>query len=256
MAMICRAELMDCQRKLDIRSVGRKIRTPMWRHVPNLITGARLVLALVFFVMLAYYQYEGRGDPTYIWIAFIIYAVALFTDFLDGYLARKWKVEGQFGRIVDPFVDKILVLGSFIFFAGKNFIIQDQIVTEGRMLAVVKTITGIAPGIVVILLARELLVTSLRGSSESGGKSFGAAFAGKVKMVVQSVTILVILVYVNYYNDLKKIEPLDSFGNPKYSTLFRNFCIWVTVLVTVASGLLYIQKAIAMYRESERAGAA
>src|SRR6185436_16089123 len=124
---------------------------PMWRHVPNLITAARLVLALVFFVMLAYYQYEGRGDPTYIWIAFIIYAVALFTDFLDGYLARKWKVEGQFGRIVDPFVDKILVLGSFIFFAGKNFVIQHVIVGASHPQYRVDTITGVAPGIVVIL---------------------------------------------------------------------------------------------------------
>jgi len=43
----------------------------------------------------------------------------LVTDFLDGYLARRWKVEGAFGRVVDPFVDKVLVLGSFIFFAGK-----------------------------------------------------------------------------------------------------------------------------------------
>ena len=50
-----------------------------------------------------------------------IYCVALFTDFLDGYLARRWKVEGAFGRVVDPFVDKVLVLGSFILFAGKKF---------------------------------------------------------------------------------------------------------------------------------------
>lgn len=223
----------------------------MWRHVPNLITGARLILALVFFLMLAYYQYEGRGDPTYIWIAFIIYAVALFTDFLDGYLARKWKVEGQFGRIVDPFVDKILVLGSFIFFAGKNFIIQHEIADIAEPMRKVYTITGVAPGIVVILLARELLVTSLRGSSEWGGKSFGAAFAGKVKMVVQSVTILVILVYVNYY------KWLVDHRYETYARSFRDFCIWVTVIVTVLSGLLYIQKAIAMYRESDdRAGAA
>src|SRR4051794_13675788 len=73
---------------------------PMFRHVPNLLTGLRLVLALVFFVMLAYFQYEGRGDPWFLNTAFAIYLIALITDFLDGFLARRWKVEGAFGRIV------------------------------------------------------------------------------------------------------------------------------------------------------------
>jgi CDP-diacylglycerol--glycerol-3-phosphate 3-phosphatidyltransferase len=219
----------------------------MFRHVPNLLTGLRLLLAMVFFCMLAYYQYEGRGDPSFLWIAFIVYLVALITDFLDGFLARRWKVEGAFGRIVDPFVDKILVLGSFAFFAGKNFIIQHEIV--GEMQQRVDTISGVAPGIVVILMARELLVTSLRGQSESQGKNFGAAFSGKLKMVVQSVTILVILVYVNYYKVLSDRGYLQS------ATYVRNFCIAATVAITVISGILYIQRAIGLYREHNRATA-
>src|SRR5207248_2263233 len=125
------------------------------------------------------------GGPTLMMSAFVVYCVAAATDFLDGYLARKWKVEGAFGRIVDPFADKILVLGSFIFFAGKNFIIPDPDQPHPH---VVKTITGVAPGIVVILLARELLVTTLRGISESGGQSFAAVWAGKFKMGFQSGT--------------------------------------------------------------------
>src|SRR5687767_1262361 len=118
----------------------------MFQHVPNLLTGARLVLAAVFFSMLAFYQYKGRADPIFP-IAFLIYLIALVTDFLDGYLARRWKVEGAFGRIVDPFVDKILVLGSFIFFAGKNFIIPET--GELGRLYVVKTISGVVPWMVV-----------------------------------------------------------------------------------------------------------
>src|SRR6266481_896863 len=105
---------------------------------------------VALFIMLSFYQYKGRGDSPDRWLlhwAFLTYSVALVTDFLDGYLARKWKIESGFGRIVDPFVDKILVLGSFIFFAGKNFIIP-----EVGHPNVVKTITGVAPGIVVILL--------------------------------------------------------------------------------------------------------
>src|SRR4051812_25998159 len=173
----------------------------MFRHIPNALTAGRLLLAGGFFAMLGYYQYEGRGDPWYLNVAFSIYVVALITDFLDGYLARKWKVEGAFGRVVDPFVDKVLVIGSFIFFAGKTFIIPDSAVAGGAH--VVKTITGVTPWMVVIILARELLVTSFRGMSEGSGQNFGAVMGGKVKMVFQSVTILVILVYVNYLQPLR-----------------------------------------------------
>jgi CDP-diacylglycerol--glycerol-3-phosphate 3-phosphatidyltransferase len=213
----------------------------MFRHVPNLLTGGRLLLAGVFFSMLAVYQYEGRGDPWYLNTAFIIYCVALFTDFLDGYLARKWKVEGAFGRVVDPFVDKVLVIGSFTFFAGKNFIIPETAVrTDPSM--VVKTLTGVAPGMVVLILARELLVTTFRGMSEAGGQNFGAAFSGKLKMVFQSVTILVILVYVNY------LPWLRDHQYELAARRLRDVCIWGTLVITVFSGLLYVQRAVAMYR--------
>lgn len=214
----------------------------MFRHVPNILTGSRLVLATVFFSMLALYQYDGRGDPTFLNIGFVVYLVALATDYFDGYLARKWKVEGMFGRIVDPFVDKILVLGSFIFFAGKNFIIPDT-AQHGASPMVVKTITGVAPGMVVILLARELLITTLRGVSESSGRSFGAVMAGKFKMVIQSITILAILVYVNYRPWLLRME----YEAP--ARVFRDFLIWTTVVVTVVSGFQYLRRAAALYTE-------
>lgn len=218
----------------------------MFRHVPNLLTGLRLLLAFVFFGMLSFYQYDGRGDPTLLNLGFVVYLVALGTDFLDGYLARKWHVEGAFGRVVDPFVDKVLVLGSFIFFAGKNFIIPDTAhagAAAGAM--VVRTITGVAPGMVVILLARELLVTSLRGASESSGQSFGAVMSGKLKMVLQSVTILAILVYVNYLPWLRA----QQYETP--ARWMRDGLIWLTVVVTVLSGLSYIRRATALYEEKK-----
>ena len=195
------------------------------------------MLAGVFFGLLSVYQYGGRGSPSLLNFAFIIYLVALFTDFLDGYLARRWKVEGAFGRVVDPFVDKVLVIGSFIFFAGKNFILPG---TSGF---VVYTITGVAPWMVVVILARELLVTSFRGLGEGAGQQFGAAFSGKVKMVVQSVTILVILLYVNYWI----YSPRE-----KYFRGFRDFCVWTTVAVTVLSGLAYVQRATVVYLKHAR----
>ena len=213
----------------------------MFRHVPNALTTLRLVLAVGFFVMLSWYQYEGRGDPTLLNVAFLVYVVALFTDFLDGYLARKWHVEGAFGRVLDPFVDKVLVLGSFIFFAGKNFIIPDETLGPAY---VVKTITGVTPAMVIVLLGRELLVTSLRGLAESAGQNFGAAFSGKLKMVFQSLTILVILAYVNYRGWL-----LHAHWDTA-ATYARDAFIYLTLLITVWSGLLYVQRGIALYRGS------
>lgn len=220
----------------------------MWQHVPNLLTGSRLVLAAVFFVMLGYYQHEGRGDPWLLNSAFLIYLVALITDFLDGYLARRWHAEGAFGRVVDPFVDKVLVLGSFIFFAGKNFVIQDLILEQGHAVKVVKTISGIAPWMVVLILSRELLVTSLRGLAESGGAAFGAVMSGKIKMVLQSATILVILVYVNYFerrrNDVEEV-----------ARHVRDVFIVLTILVTVLSAVGYVRNAMALFARPKQSGA-
>ncbi|MEO6434251.1 MAG: CDP-alcohol phosphatidyltransferase family protein [Tepidisphaeraceae bacterium] len=216
----------------------------MLRHVPNLITGSRLVLAAGFFGLLGFYQYEGRGHPLLLFVAFIVFLAALASDWLDGYLARKWKVEGAFGRVVDPFADKILVLGAFIFFAGKNFIIPESVEHPGAHPMVVKTITGVAPGMVVLLLARELLVTSLRGISESGGQSFGAVWAGKFKMGFQSGTILAILIYVTF-------RPwLIRHGYELPARIIRDIGIWGTVVITLYSGLTYIRKAMTLFTQS------
>ncbi len=212
------------------------------KHVSSRSERPHSLLAFVFFAMLSWYQYEGRGDPTFLNIAFVIYLIALATDFLDGYLARRWKVEGQFGRISDPFVDKILVLGSFIFFAGKNFIIPVHL-TGFVPSYVVKTITGVAPFMVVILLARELLVTAIRSVVEGEGKKFGAEFGGKIKMVLQSVTILVILAYVNYIN------AINSAGWLSHATWIRDGFIWATIIVTVLSGIDYVSRAVRLVRK-------
>ena len=80
--------------------------------------------------------------------------------------------------------------------------------------------------------------------SEGSGQNFGAVMGGKVKMVFQSVTILVILVYVNYLQRLK-----DS-GWEEYARHFRDFCIWATIVITVWSGITYVQRAIVFYRKA------
>lgn len=218
----------------------------LWRQVPNLITTSRLILAVVFFACLSWYQYEGRGHSALLTWAFVVGLVAITTDYLDGYLARKWKAESRFGRVVDPFVDKILVLGSFIFFGGKNFIIPEQWIGGKQFVA--HTITGITPTMTVVILGRELLVTSLRGLMESTGISFGAEFAGKIKMVMQSATILVIVAYVYFLGVIGKHWPQWHDGYMTYATAFRDLMIWLTLAVTIWSAWGYLRRSVALMR--------
>lgn len=217
----------------------------MQRQLPNLLTFLRLVLAAVFFFLLSRYQYE-MSNANLLYIAFLVYCVALVTDFLDGYLARRWNAQSAFGRMTDPFVDKVLVLGSFIFFAGKNFVIplSDPDSTPNN----VRTITGVVPWMVVVILARELLVTTFRGVSEAAGKNFGAAFSGKLKMTLQSITILIILAFVTFSSYTDYHPYLEKYEYP--ARIFRDISIWVTLAVTLYSGLLYVKKAVDMFRET------
>ena len=204
------------------------------------------MLAVVFFACLSWYQYEGRGHSALLTWAFVVGLVAITTDYLDGYLARKWKVESRFGRVVDPFVDKILVLGSFIFFGGKNFIIPEQWIGGHKFVA--HTITGISPWMTVVILGRELLVTSLRGLMESTGISFGAEFAGKLKMVTQSATILVIVAYVYFLGVVGRHAPDYRDAYDVYATLLRDVMIWLTLAVTVWSAWGYLRRSVALLR--------
>jgi CDP-diacylglycerol---glycerol-3-phosphate 3-phosphatidyltransferase len=196
----------------------------------------RAVLAGVFFAMLARWPHDPERPTTlYLNIAMAIYIVATFTDAVDGYLARKWNVTSVFGRIMDPLVDKILVLGSFVYFAGPSFVHE----IDGRP----QTLTGVTPTVVVILILREFFVTAMRAVAEGDGKNFGAAWSGKVKMVLQCVTIGVILAYVNYYPLLR-----DHAWEPA-ARLFRDICVWGTVVVTLLSGAMYARRSLALARQ-------
>lgn len=145
------------------------------RKLPNAITVARLVVAGIFFAMLRLYEFGTTGMAWWLFAAGWVYGLAAASDWLDGYLARKWDVSSTFGRIVDPFCDKILILGTFVFFASGLFKYGDE------------QLTGVGPVAVIVLLGRELLVTTIRGMSEGGGQAMGAKWAGKFKMVFQSI---------------------------------------------------------------------
>lgn len=201
----------------------------MRRHIPNLITIARLVLTVIFFALLNVHTYVHFTRS--MWIAFVVFLVAAFTDMLDGYLARAWHVESAFGRVVDPFVDKILVCGAFIFFSSTDFI-NVELVPQKNI-----SITGVAPWMAVVLIGREFLITSLRGLAEARGIPFPADWSGKLKMFVQSFAIGAIIVDVaTAYQDghLQHIPWIQA---------VTTLAIWLTLLITILSAIGYIYRA-------------
>src|SRR5437763_9872293 len=135
-------------------------------NLPNLLTTARLGLAVVLFVCIAQEWWLAGAA---------VFALAAVTDWLDGYLARKQGLTSAFGRNFDPLVDKVLICGAFIF-----------------LLPVVGA--GLAPWMVTVVVARELIITSLRSFMETQhAANFGADWLGKVKMTLQCAALLAIL---------------------------------------------------------------
>ena len=205
----------------------------MKSRIPNAITIMRIVIAAGFFSALLGYKYPNTGI---LWgnIAIVLFVIGAVTDFIDGYLARKWDVVSMFGRIMDPFCDKVLILGAFIFFAGPRF----QMETGDET---IRMATCVYPWMVVVLIARELLVTSIRDILESMGHSGGAKWAGKVKMILQSIaTPAILLITVNF-------NPQDN----QPWLILNHILVWLVLIITVWSGLPYISGLLAVIRKQQ-----
>ena len=162
----------------------------MWKQIPNILTGGRLVLAVIFLVMV-FLEPTLPADrnisfPSYLDYAFIIFLIAGLTDIFDGPLARKLNVASKFGRMVDPLADKVLICGAFIVFA---------LIGEPKLFNLSKCwLAVIQWGFAAIIIAREAVVTILRHWSESRGIKFPATVSGKIKMFIQAFAVGTVLV--------------------------------------------------------------
>jgi CDP-diacylglycerol--glycerol-3-phosphate 3-phosphatidyltransferase len=190
------------------------------RQLGNLMTIGRLLLAVVFLALLSMHRPHAAGGWVLLDAALVLFILAGITDLLDGYLARRYDAVSRFGRILDPFVDKVLICGAFILFVSPPFL------AGGRSL------TAVAPWMPVVVVCRELLVTSLRGMSESNGTSFGATWAGKLKMVCQSAAVMWILFHLAH---VRHIGPVAA-----ASWVFLQVLVWIAIAATAFSALLYV----------------
>lgn len=180
-------------------------------NVPNQITAARLVLAVVDFALMMMGQYA---------IAAAVFLVAACTDWVDGYYARRYGQVTKLGRVCDPFVDKIIVCGMFIFLAANP-------------------VSGIAAWMAVLVVARELLVTTLRTFIEQGGGDFSATASGKWKMVFQCVAVVASLVTL----------AAGGRSAPDWMHWVLLISVWVAVLSTIQSGVVYVVAAVRLLRD-------
>lgn len=206
--------------------------TALQRQLPNALTVSRLALAAGFFAVLTPWRYadsplvKGHSPDWRLLLAAGLFIAAAVTDALDGHLARKWNVISVFGRVMDPFADKVLVLGAFVYLAGPGF--------QGPE----RPMSGVAPWMAVVILARELLVTSIRAVAESKGIPFPATASGKWKMILQSVCVPLVLVLLNVAPAIDAAWPLAAI----------RATVWATVIVTAWSGIPYITRGMAAMR--------
>lgn len=177
-----------------------------------------------------WYDPESARYTGPIWanIAIVLFILAAITDALDGHLARKWHVESVFGRIMDPVCDKVLIIGAFIYLAGPRFLMP-AVSAEGSAFAMA---SGVYSWMVVVVIFRELLITGMRSVAEAQGINFSANWWGKGKMILQTIAIpIVILIAANF--DPAKEEFFIA-------RVIRDVLIWLTLLLTVGSGVPYI----------------
>lgn len=181
-------------------------------NVPNQLTAARFVLAIVVFVLIPLHSYLA---------ALIVFVIAASTDWIDGYYARKYGQVTKLGRMFDPFVDKIIICGTFIFLAAE----QDS---------------GIAAWMAVVVVGREILVTALRSSIEQSGGDFSAKFVGKLKMVFQCAAVVGSMLLLWQGSERPSWLPTAVF-----------VLAWVAILSTIQSGLDYVFAAAKYFRQED-----
>ncbi len=186
-------------------------------NLPNQLTSLRLLLSVVLF---------GLISAEYYIAAFVLFLIAVGTDWLDGYYARKYNQVTTLGRILDPFADKVIVCGTFIFILVAPGMYQEP--------------WGLQAWMVVVIIGRELLVTALRSFLEERGSDFSANLSGKLKMVLQCAAAGSALVFLQCKRPANPALPTNFQPAPAWVYWFMIVSIWSAVVLTVYSGAVYV----------------
>lgn len=192
-------------------------------NLPNKLTISRFILTAGFLVVMFS---EVPYHETY---ALVLFAAASLTDYFDGMLARKHNLITNFGILMDPLADKILVCSAFIAFVDRGWI---------------------PAWMAVIVVARELAITGLRLLAASKNLVLAAEGYGKHKTISQIVAIISVLVLDSYsqWGVVGQLFGWEIFGKP-WVRWFTTISLWAAVLLTLISGLIYLWRNRALYLE-------
>lgn len=180
-------------------------------NVPNLLTLGRIACIPLLVVLLLF---DGKGVS--FWAA-MVFSVAAITDFLDGYLARKWQEITVLGKFLDPLADKLIVMAALI-----------MLIPHGRVPA----------WAVFVLLAREMVITGLRSIASAEGIVIAASTLGKYKTILQMVAIIGLLLHYDYYWFFGLRHEWLHVSMHRFGLLFFAFAF----ILTVWSGIDYLVK--------------
>ena len=161
-------------------------------NLPNKLTILRVAM-IPFFVLFMLFPVMGEADK---WIALVLFIVASLTDMLDGHIARKYNLITNFGKFMDPLADKLLVCSALI-----------CLVELGR----------IASWIVIVIIAREFIISGFRLIASDNGVVIAASYWGKFKTTFQMIMICLMIA---------NLEPLQ---------LFTDIVMWIALILTVVS---------------------
>jgi len=185
-------------------------------NLPNKLTVARLILTVVFLAI--FFRPFHFGNT----LALVVFAVASLTDYFDGKIARRDKLITNFGILMDPLADKILICSAFIAFVGRDLM---------------------PAWMVVIIVARELAITGLRLLAATKQLVIAAERYGKHKTISQIVATISILVLVSYPEWGRWGEALFAW----WASAFTELAKWVSVILTASSGGLYLWRNRELY---------
>jgi CDP-diacylglycerol---glycerol-3-phosphate 3-phosphatidyltransferase len=186
-------------------------------NLPNKLTVSRFVLTALF--LWALFS-PWRFNDT---LALICFGVASFTDYLDGSISRRRGLITNFGILMDPLADKVLVCSAFIAFVESTHLRPD---------APVK----VAAWMVILIVARELAITGMRLLAVSKKVVIAADNFGKIKTIFQITTIIALLI-TDAVNEW--VPWLQNLFLP-WVARFAEITLWVTVALTAVSGLAYL----------------
>ncbi len=186
----------------------------------NKFTILRFVLTMVFFGLLGY------GNVVALRLALAVFVLSGITDVADGWAARRFSQQSEFGRVADPLTDKILICGALAFFAAGY-------PAHGA------ANWSISPWAAVLVTGRELVVSGLRGYAKDKGYPFGSTVFGKTKMAFQFAAISIAILF------------LAEFRQNTYVRWLADTAIWVAVAATLATGFVYLYRAQCIMRRAE-----